>query len=289
MFEEAQKTLSDRIEAIKAKYAPQIKALQDDGKRLEDETKRPSDIGGIIGIDFRVDWKDEDIIFDVPRVTMRDQGFSLDLPEIGSARQHIAFDVPDVRMVDREVGKYPEVHFPSVVWKPIIITVPEPYMRRQDIYYDLPTVTMKRQDFVIGIPEFRMERVRWVLKLPQFTVVNVHAQIDRAKEEGESLKTKSQALAANMRSEIEHEVALFKQQVANGANGTKQQISNSFDGALGQIGKAISDLQAQRCDPVKVPTDGGNINLRKMFSDVTDAKTSALAKFGDAAAPAATL
>ncbi len=286
MADDPSKALTDQIEAIKAKYAPQIKALQDEGESIKDDTDNPDAIGATIGIDFKVDWKDEEISFDVPSVTIKNQDISFDLPEITSVRQHIAFDIPAVRMVDKKVGQYPEIDGWTVRWHDIIISVPETYMQRQDIYYDIPSVTMKTQHFVIGIPTFTMERVRWVIGLPQFTVINVRGNIQSAKDRGDALQTKGQALAASMKAEIQHAVELFKQQLANSAGGMGNAISKPFDAALTTINNAINDLQSKGCDPIKVPTDSGNINLRKMYADTSDAKAAALAKFGETAAPA---
>jgi hypothetical protein len=40
MADDPSKTLDDRILQIKAKYAPQIKALQDEGQQIEDDTEK---------------------------------------------------------------------------------------------------------------------------------------------------------------------------------------------------------------------------------------------------------
>ncbi|QHP67438.1 hypothetical protein EI171_08355 [Bradyrhizobium sp. LCT2] len=287
MADDPSKALNDQIEAIKAKYAPQIKALQDEGQSIKDDTDDPDAFGATIGIDFKVDWKDEEIIFDVPSVTIENKDISFDLPEITSVRQHIAFDIPAVRMVDKKVGQYPEVINFTVRWHDIIISVPETYMQRQDIYYDIPSVTMKTQHFVVGIPTFTMQRVRWVIGLPQFTVINVKGNIQSAKDRGSALQSKGQALAASMKAEIQHAVDLFKQQLANSAGSTGNAISKPFDAALTTITSAINDLQAKGCDPIKVPTDSGTVNLRKMYADTATAKAAAMATFGETAASAA--
>jgi hypothetical protein len=286
MAEDPSKALTDQIEAIKAKYAPQIKALQDEGESIKDDTDDPDVVGATIGIDFKVDWKDEEISFDVPSVTINNQDISFDLPEITSVRQHIAFDIPAVRMVDKKVGQYPEIDGFTVRWHDIIISVPETYMQRQDIYYDIPSVTMKTQHFAIGIPTFTMQRVRWVIGLPQFTIINVKGNIQSAEDRGNALQSRGQALGAAMKAEIQHAVELFKQQLANSAGGISNAISKPFDTALTTISNAINDLQSRGCDPIKVPTDSGDVNLRKMYSDISTDKAAALSRFGETAAPA---
>lgn len=287
MFEEAQDALNAQIEAIKASYAPRLKALQDEGQQLRDETERPSDVGVILGVDFKVDWKDEELIFDVPTITMRDQRLSLHLPEVEMVRQHIAFDTPSVRMVNKKVGQYPEIHGFKVVWKDIIISVPETFMQRQDIYFDLPSISMRPHEFVIGIPEFSMNRIRWVIGLPQFTVVNVKASITEMKDRGDALKTKGESLAREMKADVEHAVALFSQQVASGAESTRDGIAAGFDAALSRIDAAIKELVARGCDPIKVPTANGDINLRKLYAEVTAQRAAAIDAFDQSAAGAA--
>lgn len=248
-------TLNTQIAAIKAKYAPQIKALQDEGQSIKDDTDTPSTIGAVIGVDFKVEWKDQEISFDVPSITMTNTDISFDLPELTSSRQHIAFDIPAVRMVDKKVGQYPETVIDgfniTIRWHDIIISVPETYMQRQDIYYDIPSITMKTQHFVVGMPSFTMQRVRWVIGLPQFTIINVKGSIQSAQDRGNALNDKAKALGAAMKAEIEQAVDLFKQQLMSGAGNMKNAIAAPFDTALTGINNAINDLQAKGCDPIK--------------------------------------
>lgn len=275
--------LQDRIDDIKRKYEPLLEALRRKGRQIEEDYKKPSTAGAVLGVDFHVEWKDVEMIFDVPSITMRRQEIALDLPEIRAERQHIAFDVPDVRMVDRKVGQYPEFHGLTVVWKDIIITVPEPYMRRVDIYFDLPSVTMKRQDFSLDLPQVTMERVRWVVGLPQFTVINVSVQTDAIKESGEALRQEGEALAARMKGEIEAEVARFKAAAIATAYGAKSNVENSYNSALGTLKSAMDDLQRQGCDPIKVPTPNGEVNLRKAYDDLDAARLRALGEVAQVA------
>lgn len=276
MFEQETAALEQKIEDIKKRYEPRIAALKQKGEQLEDDFERPSDVGVVIGVDFKVDWKDVELIFDLPSLTVKDKKISLDLPEIFSNQQRIVFDVPDVRMVDRVIGKKPEVHWPKVIWTDIIISIPEPYMRRVEIIYDIPSVRMKRNDFVLGIPEVSMTRHRWVVGLPQFTVVNVSAKTEEIQKKGQGLKTEGEQLGSEMRAEIESEVEKFKAGFMSSALSTKVEISNAFNNALGSIRTAIEDLQSKGCDPIKVPTDQGDVNLRKTYDELDVAKSRAV-------------
>ena len=277
--------LQKRIQEIKDKYTPELDKLSKDGKELEDDYDRPGDIGAVIGVDFKVDWKDVEISFDIPSITVEDKNISLDLPQLTSSRQNVSFDVPDTRMVDRKVGQYPEVDGWTVRWKDIIISVPEPYMRRVDIGFDLPSVTMKRSDFVIGLPRITMERVKWIVGLPQFTVVNVSAKTTEIQDSGKELQARGEKLAQAMRQEIELEVTKFKAALVATAFSTKNTVSNGFDQALGTIRGAIDELSRQGCDPIKVPTANGDVNLRKTYDDVDAQRVRAIASI-DQAIPA---
>lgn len=278
MFEQETKDLQQRIGAIQAKYKPEIDRLAAEGKAISDEDM-PSDVGVVIGIDIKVEWEDTEISFDLPEVTVHDRSFSLDLPEVTMSTKEISFGVPDVRMVDRKVGQYPEVHGFTVRWRDIIISVPEPYIRQVKISFDIPEVAMRRKEFIIGIPEFTMKTVRWVLSLPQFTVVNVSAQTEALVQKGRELKARGEEIAARMRAEIENEVQAFRQAIGLSKSAGSAATAASFDSALNSVSSAISGLQAQGVDPIKVPTPGGDINLRKMYEDLLAQKAASLAAF----------
>jgi hypothetical protein len=270
--------LKDRIEEIKKAYDPKIQALKNKSEILKKDMdgKKPSDWEAVIGVDFKVEWKDQKLSLDLPSVSIRNQEISLDLPEITKSTEHIALDVPDVRMVRVKAGEYPEFHGFTVKWSPIWIHVPEPYMRRVDIYYDLPSVTMRRQSYILGLPEFKMERVEWIMTLPEFTVNNVSATISDMKGRGEALGAEGTKLGADMKAEIEREIALFQGSIKNAMSTTKLEIGNTYNQGLGELRIAIDSLAAQGIDPIKVPTDKGDINLRKAYDDLDTAKNRAI-------------
>lgn len=275
-----QSELQKHIEEINKRYEPRFAALEEKGQALGNE--KPSTIGAILNIDFKVEWKNEDIIFDLPSLTVENQNLSLDLPEITSSNQNISFDVPDVRIVDRKVGQYPEYIFPDTIkWHDIIISVPETYMRRVDISFDVPSVTMRTRDFVIGIPKVTTEQQSWTVKLPHFTVIKVSAKMDEIKQEGEALKTEGEQLGSEMKAEIQAEVVKYTGSLIAGAFSTKNEVSNSFDTALTSVKNAIDSLAAQNCDPIKVPTENGDVNLRKIYEDLDASKTQSLSKIDD--------
>lgn len=282
-FEEQNAALQVRIAEIKKKYDPQLQALGDKGKKMGDDYERPGDVGAVVGVDFKVDWKDVELTFDVPSITVENRSVSMDLPVVSSSQQKISFDVPDTRMVDRKVGQYPEVHGFTVEWHDIIVSVPEPYMRRVEIVYDVPSVTMRREDFIVGIPKITMERVRWVVGLPQFTVVNVSVETKKIEDDGKQLQKEGEGLGNQMKQEIDAEVAKFKGALIASAFASKTSVANGYNQALGTISTAIDDLQRQGCDPIKVPTPNGDVNLRKVYEDVSANKARAISEFDQVA------
>ena len=112
----------------------------------------------------------------------------------------------------------------------------------------------------MSLPEFSMERVHWVLGLPQITIKNVRVETEKIKERGEALKTEGEAIAADMRREIE---SLVKQ-----VYGDVRQVKERYDTALVQVGASIDNALKHGVDPIKVPTDNGDINLRKIYSEL---------------------
>jgi hypothetical protein len=277
VFEAETKALNDKVAEIKARYQPQLDQLIADGEALKDDIEEPGAVGAVINVDIKVDWVNHDFSLDLPSVTMKDQGFSLDLPEVRMDQTHIIFDVPAIRMVDRVIGHKPEFHGPfDIRMTPIIISVPEPYMKRVDISTDVPQFSMKRHDFVIGVPEFRMERQDFSLKIPEFTVINVSAQAAAWEGQGNDLMARGQAIGQSMKAEIDTEVAAFKQRIFGQGSGIKTAVVGAFDTALIQIGNSISTLSQNGCDPIKVPTETGDVNLRKMYDEVSQKKDETL-------------
>lgn len=262
-------SVQEQIKTIQEKYAPEIARLEERAKEVQDSFHNPDDWEAVINVDFDVDWKDQEFFFDVPTVTMKTQDLSLDLPELRMDTQTIIFHTPSIRMVDRKVGQYPEWHGPfKIVWKDIIISVPEPFMEEQRIILDLPTVTMKRQDFSLDLPEFKMETIRFVIGLPQITIRNISAETAKVKDAGEALRVEGENIASRMKSEIEMVVGGTVNSSGQQSTETVQEISSQYDAAINALIKSIDELTAKGIDPIKVPTDKGEINLRKQLSDL---------------------
>ncbi|TAY75175.1 hypothetical protein [Rhizobium ruizarguesonis] len=270
-------SIQEQIAAIQEKYKPEIEALKRRGQELSDSFHKPDTWEAVIDVDFQVTWGDQKFSFDVPTVTMRTQTMSLDLPEVFPERQTIIFHTPSVRMVDRKVGQYPEWHGPfKVVWKDIIISVPEPFMQEQRIIFDLPSVRMKRQEFKLDLPEFKMETIDIIIGLPQITITKVSAATAKVKESGEALKAEGEQLAARMKSEIEAVVGGLTAASGQASASVKHDVAAQYDTAINALQKGIDELVAKGVDPIKVPAESGEVNLRKQLADLIDARDKAI-------------
>ena len=278
-------TLQDRIDAVVARYKPQIEQLEAEGQQMRDDFEDPNSAEAVINVDFDVDWKQTDVVFDVPSVTMRRHDISFDIPEVTMNRKDMSFDTPSVRMVNKKVGEYP--CFKRWKWYScdIITKVPEVFMERQRIAMDIPEVTMKRQDLSFDLPEFFMTRVDWSLHLPQFTVKSVTAEVQQMEEKANSLKARGEQIGRDMKAEIDAIVAGGFGQGAQTVLNERDAIAQPFNDAIAQISRTIDDLVARKIDPVKVPADGGNINLRKTLEDVIVKRDSTLQEFDRSTAP----
>lgn len=285
MFEEETKALNEKIAEIKARYQPQIDQLTADAQSLQGDVDTPGAIAAVINVDIKVEWKVHDFSLDLPAVTMKDRGFSLDLPTVTMNQKHLIFDIPSVCMVEQVVGYKPEFRGLEVKITPIIISVPQPCMKRIDISTDIPEFKMERQDFVLGVPEFKMERQDFSLTLPEFTIIKVSAQAAALESRGNDLMARGQAIGQAMKAEIDAEVNAFKQKVFGQASSVKTDVSTAFDTALIKIGDSINTLVQKGCDPIKVPTDSGDVNLRKMYDELSSKKSETIGAVDEAIKP----
>lgn len=260
--------LQAKINEITERYKPEIERIQQEGEALGDEARDPSTGEYVINVDFDLDWKEREIIFDLPTVTMRERKLALDLPRVEMKRQRIVFHTPSVRMENRVVGKYPVFRGLKVKWKDIITKVPVPFMEKQEIIFDIPEVRMERKDISLKIPEFGKNRQRWVLKLPEITLKNIKAETKKLQERGQELQRRGEELGKRMESEIELLIASVYGPLTEEGAEVRQDVEESFGGAIRQVQGAIDDLVARKIDPVKIPAEGGTINLRKTLAEL---------------------
>ena len=272
-------TLQERIDAIVARYDPMFKALEAEGQQMQDDFEEPSPGGAVLTVDFDVSWNKTDIKLDIPSARMRRYDISFDLPEVRMNRKDMSFDTPSTRMVRKKVGEYP--CFKGWKWYScdIIIDVPEFFMDRQEISMDIPEVYKKRVDIAFDLPEFFMNRVEWSLHLPQFKIINVSAEVQEMEDRGKNLRAKSEQLSAAMKAEIDTVLANAFSEGSQTVVEKRNAVTAPFDAAIGQITKTIDELVAKKVDPIKVPANDGNINLRKTLEEVVAQREAALANF----------
>lgn len=279
--------LQSRINEITERYTPEIERLKSEGQALGDQAGDPSAVEAVITVDFDMEWKDREIIFDLPTVTMRERDLSLDLPKIEMKRQRIVFDTPSIRMENRVVGKYPVFRGLKVTMKDIITKVPVPFMERQEIIFDIPEVRMERKEISLKIPEFGSNRQSWVVRLPEFTARNVKVEAKKLQERGQELQRRGEEIGSRMQSEVELLIASFYGPLAEEGAELRQDVEESFGGAIQQVKTVIDDLVTRKIDPVKVPAEGGNINFRQTLADLVAERESITAEIDQALSPPA--
>lgn len=275
--------LQERIEAIVERFKPLFDGLQAEGEQMEKDFERPSDGGIMVGVDFDVTWEKTDIKFDIPSVTMKRHDISFDIPEVRMSRKDMSFDTPSTRMSRKKVGEYP--CFKRWKWYScdIIMDVPEFFMERQNISMDIPEVYSKRVDIAFDLPEFFMNRVEWSLHLPQFKIINVRAETQDMEERGKDLSARGQQLSSAMKAEIDTVLASAFSEGSQTVVEKRNEVTAPFDAAISQITKTIDELVAKKIDPIKVPANDGNINLRKSLEDVVAQREAALVHFNQSA------
>lgn len=272
--------LQQRIDEVVNRYKPQIEQLKKDGEQIASDFEEPSTVGATVGVDFKIEWARQEISFDLPSVTMDRHEISFDVPAITMKTKKIIFDRPDICMKDQVVGYKPEVRGfpPQVRMTPIIVSIPVPCMKREEISFDIPEVTSQRQELSFDVPKFRMNRTDWSFDLPQFTIINVRAETDRIKEKGDDLKRRAESIKQAMMAEIQN-ILNGGASSAQDAIDQRQALAKPFNDAVAAISGKIDELVAKKIDPVKIPAEGGNINLRKLLSDVVAQREAALEKF----------
>lgn len=269
--------LQTQINKVTERYRPALAELAARGKKIGDEYQKPNAAAAKIGFDFDVNWKRLDMSFDLPSVTMKTISISADVPEVTNEPQTIIFHTPSTRMVTREVGRKPEVRNWTIEWTPIYMDFPELFMEEQKIIFDLPSVRMKRQDWKIDIPHFTMQRQEISIDVPDFKLRNVTAETEKLKASGAELQAEGDQLARRMKADINAVISTGSAMAAQGTTGATFEISRQFDSAIAALSKAVAELAAKGVDPIKVPSEKGDVNLRKQLSELIAQRDAALA------------
>jgi hypothetical protein len=208
------------VDAYKAEMEERAKKRADESQGQIDaiNAKKPSQgPPNYIKLSFDVKWTDHEFILNLPSVTMKEQKIIMDLPSATMKEQKWSYGVPSTRPKNVQVGVYPEFHDLSIEWKPIIITVPEPYIQQVETVLNVPEFAMVRNEFIVSLPEFRMVENRIVLTLPEFTLRNIETVAQEMQADGKRLKAETEAAIASDMKEV---TAKYQSQLVKGMHET---------------------------------------------------------------------
>lgn len=245
---------------IRDRYDGQFKSIEAEARQMQDDFKKPSPGGAMVGTDVIVEWVDQRWIFDLPSVSIRDQRMVFGTPSVTVRDQDIIFHTPSVRMKTRKCGQYPEVHGWTVRWSDILCDVPETFMQEHRVRLGVPEFFMEEQEIIVGVPEFEMNRQEWVMRIPEFTVINVKAEVTAMKDDGEALRAKSDSIALAMKSELVAALATGFDCYENNLVNQRTLLATQMDLAIQQMNVAIQQITANGGDPTNI---GGNLIARR--------------------------
>jgi len=79
-----------------------------------------------------------------------------------------------------------------------------------------------------------------------------------------------------MEAEMQGLIAKFFGGGSDSETSVRNQLEQQYDSAIASVNNVINELKSKDVDPVKVPANGSNINLRKIARGAYDSKISAL-------------
>jgi len=174
------------------------------------------------------------------------------------------------------VTKVPQGWPPKM--KCIYAEKPEPYMKRQVIKLDIPQISMKTKKVSFDVPEFDTKTYSFVITLPEITVKRVSVYVKELKERGDELQQRGESVAKRMEAEVQSLVNTYFGNGSSEETSVRQTVEEGYDKAISELENSIKELRANDIDPVKVPAEGGNINVRKQLADLMEQKKEALDK-----------
>jgi hypothetical protein len=269
------------VKDIGTKYKSQFDEIDNEGKDIEDDTK--------VAVKVDVDWKDVEIILDVPAVKLRDERLVFGAPQVTMRLNEIIFHTPSSRMVPKKIGQYPEFTCSgfscTTRWSDIITHVPETFMEEQRIKLDVPEFKWADTEIIMGIPEVSMERQRWVLGLPQFKVTSVTLDPGGFEERGKNLQRKAEALKEKQVEDMGGAVNSLYGCYRDHVLGDREQAALTFDSAIAQVESTIKLLQDRKGDPSNTTgSDGKSTDFIAKREELVAKKKDAMQKFDEAIA-----
>lgn len=170
------------------------------------------DAGNQAWLKFDVSWDDVSVKFDLPEFKMVTQNWTLDLPQVTMINKEMIFHTPSTRMGTQKVGQYPEFHGLEIVWKDILIDVPEFFMQEQRIVVGIPEFKMDQTTITLDVPEVEMKTQEIIMGLPQFTLREAKVDIQ---VRADALKAKAEQQVAAVRAEVAGKAAIDFGKAAN--------------------------------------------------------------------------
>lgn len=269
------------VKDVGSKYKSQFDDIDREGDELEKDSKAT--------INLDVDWKDVEMLVDIPAVKLRDERFVFGVPQVTMRLSEMIFHTPSTRMVPKKVGQYPEFTCSgfscTTKWSDIITHVPESFMEEQRIKLSIPEFKWADTEVVMGVPDVYMERQRWVMGLPQFKVKSVTLDPGGFEERGKNLQRKAENLKERQVEEMGGAVNALYSCYRNHVLGDREQASATFDSAISQIESTIKIIQDRKGDPSNVSSgDGKSTDLIARRDELVLKKKDAMQKFDDAIA-----
>jgi hypothetical protein len=264
-------SVQDKVADIQARYDREWQKIRSDGDNI---AARPQPEGPevAVGVDLDVKMERQEIILDVPTVTMRLQTVALHLPQVSMRTQRIVWHEPEIFMGTVKCGQYPEFHGWTIRWKDILCDVPQTRMAQREARVDIPEFRWDRTEFKLHLPEFKMERQRWVLDLPSVTVRDVQVEIRKIQAEGEELQRRADALKNAQTREIN---AVVSSDLRN----KRGDVNKAFTDGISSLRRGIAEVEKYGIDPRRVPdANGGHKDLIAQLNELEARKNSELAK-----------
>jgi hypothetical protein len=278
------------LDAVNAKYQKKYDAL-------DEEPTQPESFN----LDVVVTYKNQDMSFDIPEVTMGAKKIALHTVQATMRTRTMSFKRPVVVMENRVIGHNVETKCEPITWKkpvpkctvyrtPIITKVPTTKMELKEVKWDAPDFTMKRTEVAFKVPEFTMKRQNMIVKLPQFTFRDVAIALT-PEQKAEAQRTaadkrakEAQAISGQHKAESGtaldalftcHRTALLSQ---------RKSVSKDFEDGIKQLRAAITTITAAEGDPTRVPSEGGEVNLVAQLEDLIAKRDESLKGIDDALA-----
>lgn len=278
------------IDAIPAKYADEQKALEQDGEELGERAKGHH-------VNVEVAFKERDLSFSVPSVTMRPVRFAINVPTTTMALRKVRFKIPEVTMRLVTVGWRPVCKWANCHMQAIKTKMPYTRMVDHDMSTKVPVVTMSRLNFTTNIPQFTMNRIAWAMKVPEFTLTSPIQQSDPDIEHGsQDLQRRGQALGARIQGEVVSATSELNTCIANDLTTKRAAAALQFEVGIAQLNATIDTLKSGGADPAAAASDDGVVNYIKLRDDLIAERDKTLSQIDaaiatltlDTMAPAAT-